>query len=354
MGNWLEIIGGNPTSSWLTAGYIFVSIVAIFIVARFIAARYLTAFAAKTNTHFDDIMLLLVKKINLAIVVLVALFLAQKALGLPEKLVQLLRIAAVSGVFLQIGLWGNAVVSFFLGESMRKAGQQDVNISARRAMAFLGRLALWSLVLALLLENLGVRLSPLLAGMGIGGIAIALAIQNILGDLFCYVAIVLDKPFIAGDFVIVGDMMGTIERIGMKTTRIRSLSGELLIFANHDLVNSRIRNYKSLQERRILFRFGVTYETPSEKLKKIPSLVRHIFDSISKARLDRIHFVELGDFSLNFEVVYYVLSADYAVYMDTQQAVNLSLMEEIGKEGIDFAYPTQSIYVQNVRPKNER
>jgi small-conductance mechanosensitive channel len=174
---------------------------------------------------------------------------------------------------------------------------------------------------------------------------VALAIQNILGDLFASLSIVLDKPFVIGDFIIVGDLMGTVEKIGLKTTRVRSLSGEQLVFGNHDLLQSRIRNFKHLFERRILFSFGVIYQTPHDKLAAIPGMVREIIESLEDTRFDRAHFKEYGDFSLNFEVVYYVLKPDYNAYMDTQQAINLALYQRFQQAGIEFAYPTQTLFI---------
>lgn len=345
MTNWINILAENSTSTWLFSGILFATIVCAALVTRFVAVKYLSAYAARTQTKIDDVLLLVLKKANIFIIMVIAAFFAQTVIVIPEKLTQLLKIAAISGAFLQLALWGNAVISFFLADATRRAGDQDINISARRAMAYLGRLILWLLILALLLENLGVRLTPLLAGIGIGGVAVALAIQNILGDIFCYIAIILDKPFIAGDFLVIDNLMGTVERIGIKNTRIRSLSGELLIFANHDLVNSRVRNYKTLRERRVVMTFGVTYETPMEKLRSIPHIVRGIFSSVKATRLDRVHFSQFGDFSLMYEVVYFVLTGDYTTFMDAQQDVNLSLKEQFGKEGIDFAYPTQTLYI---------
>lgn len=346
MTQWIEVIAGNTSAAWITAVTIFFSLTAAAFIARYVSTRYLSSFAARTQTHLDDVILLLVKKIKMIIVAIIAAYLAQKALLIPENLTQVLRIAAISAVFLQVALWGNAVIAFYLSMTTQRAGQQDVNISARRALAFLSRLILWSLVFTLLLENLGVRLSPLLAGIGIGGIAVALALQNILGDLFCYVAIIMDKPFVAGDFLVIDNLMGTVERIGLRTTRLRSLSGELLVFVNHDLVGSRVHNYKTLRERRIVMKFGVVYETTLEKLRRIPQIVKDIFARMDQTRLDRVHFAQLGDSSLGFEVAYYVLTDDYNTYMDAQQEVNLSLMEQFGKEGIDFAYPTQTLHIR--------
>jgi small-conductance mechanosensitive channel len=175
---------------------------------------------------------------------------------------------------------------------------------------------------------------------------VALAAQNILGDLFASLSIVLDKPFVMGDFIIVGSQMGTVEKVGLKTTRVRALSGEQLIFANTDLLQSRIQNFKRMQERRVVFTIGVLYETPREKLAEIPRIIREIVESQDGTRFDRSHFKEFGDFSLNFETVYYVQVPDYNVYMDVQQAINLAMFERLAAEGIEFAYPTQKLYVR--------
>jgi len=214
-------------------------------------------------------------------------------------------------------------------------------------LGFIARLILWVIVLLLILDNLGVNITGLVAGLGIGGIAVALAVQNILGDLLASLSIVLDKPFVIGDFVVVDSLSGTIEHIGLKTTRIRSLSGEQLIFSNNDLLKSRIRNYKRMEERRIVFGFGVVYQTPMEKLTFIKTIVGDIIKKQENARLDRVHFKEYGDSSLNFEVVYFVAKPDFNLYMDVQEAINLEIFRRFQEEGIEFAYPTRTLYLQN-------
>ena len=211
----------------------------------------------------------------------------------------------------------------------------------------MARLILWVIVLLLVLDNLGVNITGLVAGLGIGGIAVALALQNILGDLFASLSIVLDKPFVIGDFVVVDTLSGTVEHIGLKTTRIRSLSGEQLIFSNNDLLKSRIRNYKRMSERRIVFSFGVVYQTPLEKLKAVKEIVGDIIEKVENARFDRVHFKEYGDSALNFEVVYFVSTPDFNIYMDVQEVINLEIFRRFQEEGIEFAYPTSTVYVQN-------
>ena len=197
----------------------------------------------------------------------------------------------------------------------------------------------------LALDNMGVDISTLVTGLGVGGVAVALAVQNVLGDLFASLSIVLDKPFVIGDFLAVGDLVGNVEQIGLKTTRVRSLSGEQLIFSNADLLQSRIKNYGRMMQRRILFTIGVTYQTPREKLENIPTILREAIESQKNVRFDRSHFARYGDFSINFESVYFVTVPTYNTYMDTQQAINLRIHERFEQEGIEFAYPTQTLFL---------
>jgi len=183
------------------------------------------------------------------------------------------------------------------------------------------------------------------AGLGIGGVAVALAAQAVLGDLFGYFVIFFDKPFEIGDFIIVGDKMGAVEQIGIKTTRLRAIGGEQLVFSNKDLTDSRVHNFKKMERRRVVFKLGVIYQTPSEKLKAIPQIVKSIIEKQNDATFDRGHFATYGDFSLDFEFVYYVTGADYTKYMDIQQAINMAIFETFEREKIEFAYPSQTLFV---------
>jgi small-conductance mechanosensitive channel len=204
----------------------------------------------------------------------------------------------------------------------------------------------WGCIVLLALDNLGVNISTLIAGLGVGGIAVALATQKILGDLFASLSIIMDRPFVVGDFLVLGNEMGTVENIGLKTTRVRSLSGEQLILSNSDLLSSRIRNYGRMFERRIVGSFGVTYDTAFEKIRKIPKMVKTAIEAQEKVRFDRAHFKSHGASSLDFEYVYYVLSPSYNTYMDIQQAINLELHRRFLEEKIEFAYPTQTVYLE--------
>jgi small-conductance mechanosensitive channel len=227
-------------------------------------------------------------------------------------------------------------------------------VTTIRAVSFIARLMIFAIAGVLILDNIpGVQITALIASLGIGGIAIALAVQNILSDLFASLSIVLDKPFVIGDFIIVDSYLGTVEYIGLKTTRVRSLSGEQLIFSNNDLLTSRIRNYKRMAERRVVFSIGVTYQTSYEVLSQIPSWIKEIIDGQDAARFDRAHFQGYGDFALQFEIVYYVLDADYNRYMDLQQRINLEIYRRFEEAGVSFAYPTQTLYLKNSRPASE-
>lgn len=249
-------------------------------------------------------------------------------------------------IILQCAIWANRAVSAYIALYTEKRRDSDPSsIAAVQGLFFVVRVLVWSLALLLVIDNLGYDVTALVAGLGIGGIAIALALQNILGDLFASVSIILDKPFVVGDFIIVGDLLGAVERIGIKTTRVRSLSGEQLIFANADLLGSRIRNFKRMQERRIAFTFGVVYQTSPDQLENIPPRIKGIIEAIEGTRFDRAHFKSFGESSYDFEVVYYINTPDYNAYMDTQQAINLAMCRAFKEMGVEFAYPTRTIYM---------
>jgi small-conductance mechanosensitive channel len=207
------------------------------------------------------------------------------------------------------------------------------------------RVIFWTIAILVILDNFGVKISTLIAGLGIGGVAIALATQAILKDLFSYFIIFFDRPFEIGDFIIVGDYMGVVDHIGIKTTRLLSLGGEQIVFSNTDLTDSRVRNYKRMSRRRVVFKLGIVYQATSEQLKEIPAIIENIITKIDDAIFDRAHFISYGDFSLDFEIVYYVVGNDYNKYMNMQQEINLKIKEEFEKRKIEFAYPTQTLFV---------
>ncbi|MCB0347105.1 MAG: mechanosensitive ion channel family protein [Bdellovibrionales bacterium] len=261
----------------------------------------------------------------------------------------------ILALFTQMGLWAEGGLLELI--RIRTTHGDDRNAAYRTAYGIIQlivRIILWAVVLLLVLDNFGIDVTALVAGLGIGGIAIALAVQNTLGDLFCSLSIILDKPFEVDDFIITGDITGTVEKIGVKSTRVRALTGEQLVVSNSDLISSRIRNFKRMRERRILFQVGVIYQTSPEKVKAIPGMIKEIIDSQEKARFDRSHFKSFGASSLDFETVYYVLEPDYNLFMDVQQAINVAVFEKFAEEGIEFAYPTQTLYVQTENSSDEK
>ena len=228
--------------------------------------------------------------------------------------------------------------------------EQEKNL---KPLLSLIKFLLWIVGFIFLLANLGFDVSTALAGLGVGGIAVAIAAQGILGDLFSYFVIYLDKPFELGDFIVFGDKSGIVERIGIKSSRIRILSGEILIIANSDLTSARIHNYKQMKRRRVVFTIGVPYETKQEHVEEIPGIIRSIIESvqvIEGVTCDRSHFQGFGPYSLNFETVYYVPSPDYAIYMNVQQEIYRNIFRIFNEKGIDFAYPTQKIFAATEQP----
>jgi small-conductance mechanosensitive channel len=339
---------GNTIETWLIA--LGVSI-GLLLAVKLIRDLLVRRFFKLDQSRADDINALIaaiVKSVSMPIVALLFLHIGAQGLDIPEKLSIWFAALAMIAVIIQIARWGNVFISFGFKRYQKKhALDNGERITTLRALSFVGRTALFTIAALLALDNVpGVKITTLVASLGIGGIAVAMALQNILGDIFASLSILLDKPFVIGDFIIVETHMGTVEYIGLKTTRIRSLSGEQLVFSNSDLLKSRIRNYKRMAERRVVFSIGVVYQTDYEALKKIPGIIRKIIENQDAVRFDRAHFQGYGDFSLDFEIVYYVLSPDYNLYMDIQQAINLELFRQFEAQNIRFAFPTRTVFLK--------
>lgn len=336
----------NSLLAWSVAGAVAVLVFFGLLLLKRIVVRQITAFSKKTETRLDNIVAVSLNRTRTWFIALLALRAASLFLEFPPRFWTMFALITVIGVLLQVAIWINAGIQAWLDYYTERNIEEDAaSVTTMQAVAFLGRVLVWAVVVLMALDNLGVDITALVAGLGIGGIAIALALQNILGDLFSSLSIVIDKPFVVGDFIIVGEQLGTVEKIGLKTTRLRSLSGEQLVFSNSDLLSSRIRNFKRMGERRVVFAFGVTYQTPREKLERIPPVVRALIEAEELARFDRAHFKEFGDFSLNFEVVFHVLRPDFNTYMDIQERINLGIYRELEAMGVEFAYPTQTLYL---------
>lgn len=337
----------NTIGRWLFA--LIVSLVVMIVVGlwRWVITHRLRPATLNSSIFVSHAIVAIAKQTKGWIVLLLALYAGSLWLEMSPSLRIWTRSFGTILMLVQFGIWGNALIANWIEHYSNQAGEGNASgLGTARLLTFIGRLVLYSVVTLLILDNVpGVQITPLLASLGVGGIAVALAVQNILADLFASLSIALDKPFIIGDFIIVGSEMGTVEQIGLKTTRLRSLSGEQLIFSNNDLLNSRIRNFKRMHERRIVFDVGVLYETDAELLRAIPGILREAVEAQEQTRFDRAHLARFDSSAISFEVVYFVLSPDFNIYMDIQQAINFVIVDRFRAEGIVFAYPTQQIYL---------
>jgi small-conductance mechanosensitive channel len=344
-------IFGNSLPNWFVA---FLLTISTYLLVRSILprlARRLQLIAERTSTSLDNRLVEVIDRTSRLFTAVLAVFIGSLVLSLPVKLEQGIGVALMLAVVLQVAVWTSFLARQLLEFYFRPKSDDDPgSLTALGLLTFLARVLIWSAALLVILDNLGINITTLIAGLGVGGIAVALAVQNILGDLFASLSIVLDKPFKVGDFVIVGDFLGSVERIGIKTTRIRSLWGEQLIFSNSDLLASRIKNYKQMKERRVCFKIGVVYSSAYEHVEQIPKMVKQIIEDQEQTRFDRAHFSLFGDFSLIFEIVYYVLGADYNLYMDIQQAINLRILKAFRENNIEFAFPTQTLHIEAKSP----
>ena len=350
-GIWKIEFLGNDLEAWTLALATFlVTFTILPIITRFVSARRRRLSEQGIQVHFAvDLTLLLVERTNRLFLWAVALYLASRHLVFPPKIERALTIVLVVLFWTQMASWAMAAVRYWIDLRRRQSAGLDALLSSSMdVVLFVAALLIWAMAGMLALDNLGIQIKPLLAGLGIGGIAVALAVQTVLGDLLASVSIALDKPFGIGDFLTVGDCQGTVEHIGVKSTRLRALSGEQIIMSNADILKTRVRNFGRMRERRAVFQFGVAYETPGEALAAIPPVVREIIEAIPETRFDRCHFLTYGDTALQFEAVYYVTKPDFNTYADIQQKVNLELLERFRHMKVSFAAPTRTlVFVEN-------
>ena len=343
---------GIDTSPLIGEIIVSIMIFAIFIILGWIVyrifERYFTKWAKKTKTNLDDEILANIKKPIYFFVILVGAYYGLEFLSILEpystevaftfSIVEILLIAFI------ITRVVNVVITWYGEKRAKKQMSEHILFMLKKIINAVIYLFAFLVILAVLKLDL----SGVVVGLGVGGIAIAFALQNVLSDVFSAFSIYFDKPFEIGDYIVVGDHSGTVKKIGMKSTRVQLLQGEELVLSNSVLTSTSVRNFKKMRKRRISFSFGVTYATPTNKLKKIPDIIRDIIDGDKLEyvdKLDRVHFTEFGDFSLNFNIVYYLKTKDYAKYMDTQQEINFAIREAFEKEGIEMAFPTQTIFL---------
>jgi small-conductance mechanosensitive channel len=339
----------NQLSDYLLALTLLIGgIVSLKIIQR-ITFRNLRKWASKTNNIYDDALVRILEKNLVPIAYIGIVYLVINNLTLHPLLDRAIEVVAIiiSTVF-AIRLFTVAVEYLFKIYWITYRNNNSTIEQSINALIPAIRVIIWSIGIIFLLDNLGFNISAVIASLGIGGVAIALASQGVLQDLFSYFSILLDRPFELGDFIIVGDCLGTVEYVGIKTTRLKSIDGEEIIIANTDLTSSRIRNFKRMRQRRVLLNLGVIYETTTKQLEKIPNIVTEIINNTENVICDRAHFSSYGDFSLDFEVVYFINSNDYKIYMDAQQEINLKIKAEFTKYDIEFAYPTQINYLTDL------
>lgn len=335
---------GNTLDRYAIGLTIFLVGLVGFGVLQRVVLHHLERLSERTETSVDNILIRIARSFRPPFYSFLAFYIAAQYLHLRPWLGSAVTAVLIAWVTYRVIGAVQIVIDFAIEKRLSDEDSRGARMAFRN-LSIIGKVALWSIGLLLILSNFGVNVTSLIAGLGIGGVAIAFALQNILGDLFSSFAIYFDKPFEVGDFVIVGEHLGTVERIGIKSTRLRSLDGEEIVISNAELTSTRIRNFKKMEKRRVAFGFGVLYETPVERLREIPSLVRGIVEGIDGTAFDRAHWKSFGDSSLDFEVVYFIDSADYNRYMDVQQEINLKLKEALESRGVGFAYPTRTVYL---------
>lgn len=343
-----EVYWGNTIQNWLVALLTLILAFAALKIIQRLAIRKLSRLAAATETQIDDLFVCMLRNTKSFILLILSAYIASQTIYISPAISGFWQKLAILMLILQGGLWAGAGISFSFDQTIHRKMEADASsITTLKFLKFISRFILWTIVLLLILDNLGFNITGLVAGLGIGGIAVALAVQNILGDLLASLSIILDKPFVIGDFIEVDSLSGTVEYIGLKTTRLRSLSGEQLIFSNNDLLKSRIRNYRRMAERRVVFGLGIDYRTPPEKLQEINMIITGIIGKMENVRFDRVHFKEYGDSSLKYEVVFFVTNPDYKIYMNVQESINLAIFRSFREKGIQFAHPVRTIFMQN-------
>lgn len=336
---------GNATAEYLLAAATFLAVLWGFLLGRRIVIGRLRALAQLTETDLDDLAVGILEKIKAPECYLIALYFALKPLSVPAKFDKGLHTVVVLVVAYRIVTMLQEAVGYGIRKTILADGADQAHRETAQTVTLAAKGVIWLGAVLFALSNLGFNITSMIAGLGISGIAVALAAQAVLGDLFSAVAIYLDKPFVVGDAIKVGDAVGTVEHIGVKTTRLRSVTGESLVFPNSALTSQRIQNFREMAERRVLFRFGLLYSTPEKDLRELPAAVKAIVEKDKTLRFERAHFAELGDSALLFEVVYHVMGNDYGAMMDAQQRVLLELRAEVSRRGLDFAFPTRTVHL---------
>lgn len=338
-----QFLGNNIKSYLMALVYFFVLLILFKYFQRFILKR-LAKMAKRTKTDIDDTLVKIIQSLRPPFYLFLTFYFSIKFLVFSGFMEQIINAILIIWITYQVIIAIQILIDYIVKKGLKKEEEKGT----QAAFTLLGKIAkgiLWAIGALLVLSNLGINVTSLIAGLGIGGIAIALALQNILGDLFSSFAIYFDKPFVVGDYISLGKHKGVVEHIGIKTTRIRGPQGEEISISNQELTSTRVKNFKKMEERRISFSFGVVYEIQSEKLKQIPKIIESIIKSMKLVRFDRTFFIEFGDSSLLFEVVYFVQTPDFKAYRNVHQEILFKINDTFQQRGIVIAYPTQTIYI---------
>jgi small-conductance mechanosensitive channel len=328
---------GNSLEDWAIALAVTALAVAAMAFVRKLVLRRVAATSAASDGKLDDLVVRMLSRTYLLFILAFAVYFGSTFLELSRARALFVSRVAVAALLMQVAVWGD--VGLRAWRDQLRQGQDGARRNSSSVLGFSMRLTLWVIVFLMVLDNFGVNITALVASLGVGGIAVALAVQNILGDLFASLSITLDKPFEIGDFIIVGDVLGAVEHIGLKTTRVRGLGGEQVVFSNGDLLKSRIHNHKRMETRRVAFVLRIAYGTSEELLCRVPRIIREIITAKPNVDFERAHFFVWGEWSLDFEVVYHFRSPDYILHMDAQQDIFLDIYRRFEKEGIRFAHP---------------
>lgn len=350
---WQQVYFGNTIQNWAVAiGIVVIGFILLKIIKKIVLIR-LQSWADKTSTSIDDIIIRGLERSVIPLLYVLLIYTAIKTLTIPEKTMHYISSAFSVAVMFFILRAITSAVNYFILVALKKKKDSEMRQKQARGLIVILTITIWVLGFIFLLDNLGYDIATLIAGLGIGGIAIALAAQTILGDLFSYFVIYFDRPFEIGDFVSIGDKSGNVEYIGLKTTRIRTPAGDQLVCSNTDLTNSRLHNFGRMEKRRVVFKIGVVYQISTAQLKEIPEIVTEIIKQQDNVEFDRAHFTGFGSSSLDFEFVYYLLIPDFSLYMDTHQKILLNMFEEFENKKIGFAYPTQTLFLEPAIKQDE-
>lgn len=340
-------IAGNSLWQYIWVFLIFWVYLFAFRLGQMLLLHRLRYMAQKTQTEIDDTLIEIISTLKPPFYLFLAFYFASRILELSTYVGHVLDAVLIAWAIFQVIQVVQILINYVAKRYIAKEDKGEAE-SAIQALNIIAKITIWSFGILLLLSNIGVDVTSLVAGLGIGGLAIAFAVQGILSDLFSSFTLYFDKPFKVGDFIVVGDKAGVVEKIGIKTSRIRALQGEEVVIPNQDLTASHIQNFKQMSKRRVAFEIGVVYDTSPQKLKTIPSMIQKIIEHHEQVSFDRAHFKTFGDYALIFEIVYHVLDRDFNLYMDIHQEINLEILAQFHKHNINIAFPTQTIRVKKL------